>query len=615
MTPPRRTAICDLERMQALADFLGAQETSEDIRTLRSQIPSQKSESTLFRSTSGGFAQLSDLLGTAAEAFQDRLTRLVGSDFGPIPANLDGIMLLMADREFLARHLIDGSQDRLEQCLILARMGGVISAMQRIRMTSSVQAGSADAQRILQLASGLGIPNLRPHGGTFVPSFTTPTTPPIEPESPEGDEAVPQVEDSTGSQPVAEESDSNNSRNLVLNIEVTDREPQPPADPAPPAVSSGVGAAPPADPPPPGPQADTITEESEEGPPQTSGVGRLLAAIISVVLAGALVVYFTYGNPFQGNNELNFIEALQSRLAGMEQPAPGVEVVDPATVAAEPDPTEATVPTSTPLPSATASPAPVATFTPTPSPTSTPTPEPTPLPIPDSVAYTTQVLRKFEWPHLQAEPVGEDLEAGSALVLIRKMEAAPESEQVWLQLLDGTFVKGDSIRNIPDNLPVVDPVALGMPDFEAVEQEPELEETASSTPTALPEIILRAGPGEQYDEKGRLPGDAQLDPIGTNAQRDWVVLDTRFWIPVSRVANLPDDLPVILAPYAAITANLREGPSAATAAVGTVAEGQTMVLVAQTQGTNPEGIWYRLDYGPWIYGGLVEDLPAGLPAE
>lgn len=615
------SAICDLERMQALADFLGAHETSEDIGTLRGQIASQKAESTLFRSTSGGFVQLSDLLAAAATMFQDRLTRLVGSDFGPIPSDLDGMLLLLADREFLSRHLIDGSQERLEHCLILARMAGVINALQLTSVDSSIHAVSADAQRILQLAAALGIPNLHPPTGTFVPTLSAPAATDLVPENEAGiqtephDDELEEPHSDTSEESVhaAKPSARKDTRNLVLNIEVSGQEPTPPAEAGSSAVSSGMGAEPPAVPPPEGPPSAMSAERPEEGPPQDSGTGKLLVGLVFVVLLVWLLVFIMSSNPFEADNDLNFIESLQSRLVGVEPAASEMAAESPAVAEADAQATLA----STPVPSPAPTPTPVPTYTPAPTPAPTLTPEPTPLPIPDSVAYATATVHLYEWPHLQATPVGEDLEIGTAVVLIRRVEAASDSEDFWLQLLEGTFVEGRFIENIPDNLPVVAPAELGMPDFETAETTSALEDQAlpTSTPVVQPDVTLRAGPGEQHEEKGQLPADAQLDPIGINAQGDWVVLNSRYWIPVSQVPNLPENLPIMTAPYAATDANVRKGPSAATPALGTVAEGQTLVLVAQVQGTRPDGIWYRLDYGPWIYGGLVLDVPADLPAE
>ena len=295
-------AICDLERMQALAESLGVLDTSSDIRTLRDQISSQKSESTLLQSASGGFAQLSDLLQAAAPAFQDRLGRWVGAEFGPVPDSLHGQMQLLADRNFLAAHLIDGSQDHLEQCLILARMVGILDTLHQTGIPSSVQALSADAQRIQQLAMAVGIADLRSQTGNFVPSLHP------------GPVAAESAAETPPARPAVQTAESDDSRNLVLSIEVPDREP-----PAPPAAPSGPGANPPSEPPP-GIPADMSENAPAEEPPQDSGVARLLTGLGAVILVVALLVLFTGGNPAP-NDDLNFIEALQSRLVGVDPPA------------------------------------------------------------------------------------------------------------------------------------------------------------------------------------------------------------------------------------------------------------------------------------------------------
>ncbi len=604
-------AICDLERMQALAVFLGASDTSDDIRALRSQVPSRKTEATLFQSASGGFDQLPELLTAATSSFQDRLTRLAGAAFGPIPSSLNGQMQLLADRDFLTLHLIDGSQDRLEQCLILARMVGVIDTIHRLGVSSSLQAVSADAQRVQQLAVAVGIPNLRPRTGTFVPSLSAQTASEIAPE--------PESEAVTSAPSATETSASEDSRHLVLSIEVPDRGTSPSTPAGPPTPSSSGGAEPPAGPPDRTSAADSSAEESESGPPQGSGVGRLLVGTVAVVLIVALLVILSMGNLGQ-EGDLNFLENLQSRLVGVNQPGEEGGPEDPAMVAAEIEPT--VVPTVEPTRAATPEPP-----TPTPELSPTVTPEPTPLPIPDNVAYTKSTVIAYEWPHLASDVVAE-LEAGLAVVLVRRVEVVPESGDVWLQLVEGSYVKDSFIGNIPTSLPWMDFNTLGMPEFSLEESEPPagepvvaeaaVEESSAESITTSepqPEIVLRAGPGVQYEEKGRLPADAPLQPIGTNAQGDWIVLDTRYWVSVSRFPNLPDRLAVITAPYANAEVNTREGPSAATDLAGIVPEGQTIVLVAQTEGSKPAGTWYKIDTGAWVFGYYISDAPLDLPQE
>ncbi len=599
-------AICDLERMQALSDFLGASDTSDDIRALQSQVPSRKTEATLFQSASGGFAQLPELLTAATSSFQDRLTRLAGAAFGPIPSSLNGQMQLLADRDFLTLHLIDGSQDRLEQCLILARMVGVIDTMHRLGVSSSVQAVSADAQRIQQLAVAVGIPNLRPRTGTFVPSLSALPASEIAPESETEPEAV------TPAPPSAEESESEDSRNLVLSIEVPDRGTNPPTPAGPPTTSSSGGAEPPTDPPDGGTASDRSGEEPESGPPPSSGVGRLLAGIGAVVLIVALLVIFTLGNPGQ-EGDLNFIENLQSRLVGVNQPAGEAGPEDPAMVAAEIEPTAVPTMEPTQVPTLELSP--------------TGTPEPTPVPIPDNVAYTKGAVSSYEWPHLASDVVAE-LDAGLAVVLVRRVEVGPESGDVWLQLLDGSWVQDSFIGNIPTSLPWMDFGTLDIPEFTLEDLDLTVEERTVAEPAVAessveritpaepqPEIVLRAGPGVQYEEKGRLPADTPLEAIGTNAQGDWIVLDTRYWVSVSRFPNLPDRLSVMTAPYANAEVNTREGPSAATDLAGILPEGQTIVLVAQTEGSKPAGTWYKMDTGAWVFGFYISDAPLDLPQE
>lgn len=579
-------AICDLERMQALAEFLAAEDTADDIRTLRGQIPFSRPEETLLQSSSGGFDNLTSLLDTAAAALQSHLSQLAGEELGEVPGDIEGLARLLSNRDFLSRYLVDGSQDRLEQCLILTRMVGVISALNRRGVAASVQAVSADAQRVRQLVAAIGIAPLAPPHAAPDQAEPAVAEQPSLPETYAAGPPAPDEDADADKAPAEDETaaDADAGANLILSLDVPERKPAPP--PAPPREA-----------PAPAPvnvtrpsalQSDARDESGEaEEEPVPTGSGRLLLALGVVVLVlGALVVVFS-GDLAPGDS-LNLIETLQRRLAG----APAL-VEEPT---AEPAPTE-------PVLTVAATPAPTATFTPEPTATAVPEPTPTFTPaIPSDVAHALVPLYMREWPHLAAQRLGEEIGAGTPIVLVRRVMDPENPEDSWVQLLEGGYVEGRMLENVPEELPWVVIETLGMPDFDA----------AIEPPAAL---VQRIGPGPDFAEGPSLPRDAAIEPIGISPQGDWALLDTRYWVPVGLLQSLPDGLPVALAPYAVSLSNVRSQPSSASELVATRAEGETLVLTAQTQGTNPDGVWYRLADGGWIFGQLVADAPADLPVE
>ncbi|MBU6349149.1 MAG: helix-turn-helix domain-containing protein [Chloroflexi bacterium] len=83
--------------------------------------------------------------------------------------------------------------------------------------------------------------------------------------------------------------------------------------------------------------------------------------------------------------------------------------------------------------------------------------------------------------------------------------------------------------------------------------------------------------------------------------------------PVSLTALLPTPtpLPAVPAPVARAlaAANLRQGPTTDFPVVGAAVEGQELTIVGQLA----DGSWYVLDNGAWIFGQLVENVPADVP--
>ncbi len=83
--------------------------------------------------------------------------------------------------------------------------------------------------------------------------------------------------------------------------------------------------------------------------------------------------------------------------------------------------------------------------------------------------------------------------------------------------------------------------------------------------------------------------------------------------PVSLTALLPTPTPLPAAPApvarALAAANLRQGPTTDFPVVGAAVEGQELTIVGQLA----DGSWYVLDNGAWIFGQLVENVPADVP--
>ena len=150
-------------------------------------------------------------------------------------------------------------------------------------------------------------------------------------------------------------------------------------------------------------------------------------------------------------------------------------------------------------------------------------------------------------------------------------------------------------------------------------------QTSTATPTKRPvptpddwTVIVsdedaRVGPGEEFASRGLVPAGREVNLIGTNANGTWSLMDDFHWIRSAAVNNIPDGLPVLNHPTTNTNANLRAAPDSNSAQRGVLGPGTALLLDGWTLGSNPDGIWYHLDTGEWIYSELVQDAYASLP--
>ncbi len=138
-------------------------------------------------------------------------------------------------------------------------------------------------------------------------------------------------------------------------------------------------------------------------------------------------------------------------------------------------------------------------------------------------------------------------------------------------------------------------------------------EVQLAVPYLLSTVRMRAGPGEEFVDKGELEAGAEVTLIGVNGDATWFMLANRYWIPVEAVSQVPDGLSVRVPSYALVNANVRVRSTADAPRIGGVQANETLVLIGRQEGTNPAGIWYQLDTGGWIFGDLVVDAQADLP--
>lgn len=157
----------------------------------------------------------------------------------------------------------------------------------------------------------------------------------------------------------------------------------------------------------------------------------------------------------------------------------------------------------------------------------------------------------------------------------------------------------------------------------------------------LGSVVVRIGPGENYDAMGQLGEGDAVRVIACTPGCTWYRTEAGGWIPAAMQIGAPTDLPVIadvaatvptptptaapaalLLPtvtpspipptpyvwpdaYAADVAILRRGPGTVYDQTSVALANAPLVIVAQ----NPAGDWYQLDNGMWIAVFLVNNRP------
>ena len=143
--------------------------------------------------------------------------------------------------------------------------------------------------------------------------------------------------------------------------------------------------------------------------------------------------------------------------------------------------------------------------------------------------------------------------------------------------------------------------------------------TKRPTPTPAPQssvnsdVDVRIGPGADFESRGILPAGREVNLLGTSTNGSWSLMDNFHWIPSAAITNIPDGLPVLRHPTTITNTNLRAAPDSGSALQGVLGPGTALLLDGWTLGSNPDGIWYHLDTGEWIWGDLVQDAYASLP--
>lgn len=505
-------ALCDLERMQALAAFLGLDGVKDDLQVFVAHAAAQ-TEGGDFAAASGGYGSLAALLAAAAAAFQQRLAELA-PPFDPDAAPPDEAWRLLADRDFMGRYLIDGSRDRIEQCLALAQMALLLRDFLNLDLDIAPQAAIADAQRLGHLGELLGIERW-PR-----PAAAARMQPPAAPV--DRDAAAPAQ-----------------TEGLVIDLSAAGAARDAGGQEAPPE-------APPTRPPAAAPPADLDAEAfpAPQAAPQegarSSGVMRL--ALTLCVAAGSvalLTLFVAQPAPFA----TWWPAARPSWLGG------------DAAVVVVPDVTEAARPVPTPT---------LVTVADILTPTATFTPIPTPSAVPPSARVD---LALYAWPHAQAATVAS-IARGTAVAPVRIVRGAAQD---WLEL-DNGFVLAEGVQDQPADLPEIDWADMdGMPSFAASSDElPAAASSGAAVVTqeayaylCLPEVT-DASADRCDDDEGTVraladpalevfkraiaarydPGD-EITPAGICrvAERDWLKLDNGRFILAKVVDNAPDDLP------------------------------------------------------------------------
>ena len=624
--PTLETTLCDLERLRELADFFSLRDVADEIQDLADRLAAGSGGLTPFASVSGGFANLQDLTTVTLRAIGERMEMLGGASFREAVTTEVELLETLASEELVGRYILDASQDRIRCCVCLATMVMVIRELLRMGETGSTTAETADAQRLAQLGELVGITpvNTRRNPLPKIPSGadrekTDTETPAAADPQPDGGRDAGLFPDSEPAEPIKRQPATEPEDEGDLTVDVASRhlpEPPPPEpewEPEPLPEDGTKGVEPdtepdmvdardaPAEPDTEDPDAE-IAEALAETEAPGQGLGQMLLMVL-MVLVGVGIVALVVVRPA-------WLDNLTSQ-GGIE----GVQAITP-----EPEESVATaVPTATEIPAqAVEEPA-----EPTPVP---PTPTSTPVPGYVFLATTAQV---YLWPDVAAETIDPPREAGSGVILVRRVA---DGDQIWLQMEDTFFILAETVVNpeVVDQLPLIDKADI--PDIpveylqtSAPADEPAADtgdqDPAEPTPEPIPDdrtvlvedVDVRIGPGDDFDSRGILPAGREVNLLGTSADGSWSFMDDFLWIPSAAIANIPDGLPVLRHPTTIRIANLRAAPNQGSAQLGSLGPGTTLVLDGWTLGSNPDGVWYHLDSGEWIWGDLVQDAYANLP--
>ncbi len=515
-------ALCDLERMQALAAFLGLDGVKDDLQVFVAHAAAQ-TDGGDFAAANGGYESLAALFAAAAAAFRQRLAELA-PPFDPDAAPPDEAWRLLADGDFMGRYLIDGSRDRLEQCLALAQMALILRDFLDLDLDIPPQAAIADAQRLGYLGELLGIERW-PR-----PAADARMRPPAAP--------VGGVSDAPAQ-----------AEGLVIDLSAA-------ADAARDAGDQEAQTdEPPTRSPASAPAADLDAEAfpaPQAAPPdgaRSSGVMRLALTLCVAAGSVALLTFFVARPP---SIDAPFATWWQTARTMARTLWPGGD----AAGAVVPEVAEAAPPVPTPT---------LVTVADILQPTATFTPIPTPSAVPPSARVD---LALYAWPHAQAATVGS-IARGTAVAPVRIVRGA---EQNWLDL-DNGFVLAEGVQDQPADLPVIDWDDMDeMPSFAASSDELPAAASGGAAVVTQPAFVYLCLPrvtdaiearcdnsnkditpaladptlkvvknaiADRYDQ-----GD-EITPVGIcrDAERDWLKLDNKRFILAQVVDNVPDNLP------------------------------------------------------------------------
>lgn len=618
--PTLETALCDLERLRELAEFFSLRDVADEIQGLADRLAAGSGGITPFASVSGGFANLQDLSMATLRAIDERMEVLGGAAFREAVATEVELLETLASEELVGRYILDASQDRMRCCVCLATMVMVIRELLRMGETGSATAATADAQRLAQLGELVGITpvNARRNplpGGSSAPDREQPDTETTAAAEPQAD-GVPDTvlfPDSEPAEPVKRQPAAEPEDEGDLTIDVASRhlpEPPPPEPewkPEPPPEDGPTGVEPDTEPDaapdPPAPEAPAaedadaeIAEALAETEAPGQGLGQMLLMVL-MVLVGIGIVALVVVRPTWLDNLAN-----QGGIDGAQ--------------AITPEPEESP---ATPVPTATEPPvqAAEAPAEPTPVP---PTPAPTPV---EGYVFLATAAQVYLWPDVAADIIDPPREAESGVVLVRRVA---DGAQLWLQMEDTFFILAETVANpeVVDQLPLIDKADI--PDIPAEYLQTSAPADAAgdqgaAEPTPIPDdrtalvedVDVRVGPGADFESRGILPAGREVDLLGTSTDGSWSLMDDFHWIPSAAIANIPDGLPVLRHPTTTAQANLRAAPDSGSAQTGFLGPGTALLLDGWTLGSNPDGIWYHLDTGEWIYGELVQDAYTDLP--